>query len=302
MRKILALLLLVLAVSGCTGRQFRGAGIASVGLVVSQFAPEEVEVKGEGVNTMELFLTLQNIGEAVATNIRIDLFNYGDFVGRTSFNISSLDPPQGEVPGEKGDATFVLTVPRRELGIVDTVDIGARIAYDYNSRGTADVYAIPKAEWKAKEELGAKGVRTDSVSTNGPIAVSVGARQPIVVSKDINSFSLHVDLDNVGIGSVKSSTYGYDVVDAVDLIVPPGLTVADYCNFKGDLTPQGGTLTLQQNPERLKLTMGRHKSLVCRLRVNDTSLENTYPFMAVARYRYQTDAFTSVTITGTGAE
>lgn len=300
MRKILVLLALaVLLTSGCTGRQYRGAGIARTGLVVTQFAPEEKEVKGEGVNTVELFLALQNIGEAIATNIQVDLFNYGDFVGRTSSNQSSLDPPQGERQGEKGDFTFVLTVPKREMGIMDTVDIGARIAYDYNSRGTTDVYVVPKAEWKTKEGLGAKGVRTESVSTNGPIAVAVGANQPVVVSDDTKTFSLHVDVDNLGIGSVKSSLYGYDVVDAVDLVVPAGFTVGDYCDFKGDLGPQGGTLTLQQNPERLKLTMGRHKSLICRLNVNNTRLENTYPFMAVARYRYQIDGFTSVMITGT---
>ena len=292
----------IVLLSGCTGRQFRGAGIANTGMVVTQFAPEDKEVRGEGVNTMELFLALQNIGEAVATGIQVDLFNYGDFVGRTSFNLTSLDPPQGQTPGEKGDFTFVLTVPRREHGIIDTVDFGARIAYDYNSRGTTDVYVLPKEEWKAREGFAGPAARTESVSSNGPVAVSVGARQPVIISDDVKTFALHVDLDNLGIGSVKSEIYGYDVVDAVDLIVPAGFTVGDYCDFQGELTPNGGTLTIQQNPERLKLTMGRHKSLICRLAVNNTALENTYPFMAVARYRYQIDGFTSVTITGVGVE
>jgi hypothetical protein len=269
------------------------------GLKITKFEPENPEVMGTGVETLELFLEVQNVGDAIATNVEAQIFNYGDLLGPTQAHLGILEPPEEKIEGERQDYTFVYIVPKRQLGVRDTLDLGARVSYEYASWGTADIYVVPKDDWKAKQELGVKSPRLDKFSSEGPIQVKISARHPIIVSPHYDTFSIRVDVDNIGTGSVRSMLFGYDTLDAIDLVVPPGFSLGEYCDFAGTLGAYGGTLTVQFDPLRLKMTKGKHKTLTCRLRVNDITRENVYPFMAVVRYRYQIDGFTTLTIHGT---
>ncbi len=295
--------LFILALVLTAGCAQQNAGTPS-GLVITKFLPDKKDIDATGVDTIELSLEVQNNGDSKAQNVLVELYNYGGFLGVTSANLGDIPtatgnpPPQGMKPDNVQDYVFALTVPKRSLGLTENVEFGVRATYDYTSKGLATAYVVPKAEWKVKQQLGAQGVQQQTQRTTGPIAVSISAKDPIVVEKNQNSFTLRVELDNIGTGVVRSDRNGLGVVDAVDLIVPPGLVKGDYCDFTGDLTGNGATLTLQ-NSLRLKLEQGKHKTLVCRLKVVDYTKENSYNFEATANYRYLTDAFASVTLLGT---
>lgn len=296
--RALLLILLVLA-AGCAQQQG-----APSGLVITIFQPDKKEIDASGVDTIELSLEVQNNGDSKAQNVLVELYNYGGFLGVTSATMGDIPtatgnpPPAGMKPDNVGDYVFALTVPKRSLGLTENVEFGARITYDYTSKGLASIYVVPRSEWKVKQQLGAKGVQQQVQRTSGPIAVSISAKEPVVVEKNQNAFTLRVELDNIGTGVVRSEKNGLSVIDSVDLIVPAGLVKADYCDFTGDLTGNGATITLQNNL-RLKLEQGKHKTLICRFKVVDYNKENSYNFEASTQYRYLTDAFASVTLLGT---
>lgn len=301
MKKYLLLLPLVLALGCIEGAAQPGTGVGgSNGVRITSFEPETTEIHGSGVETFELFLEVQNVGDSIASGITAEIFNYADFIGTTNASLGTLDPPGGGLPGETQDYTYVFTVPKRELGIDDTVELGGRVQYDYATHGRVDVPIVPKEEWEAQELAGRAGYQKEKSSSSGPIRVDVDVtKSPVIVSDRFDTFTIKVEMTNVGSGSLRSREYGYDTLDSVDLIVPAGFELGEYCDFVGSLTGNGGVLALQNDPQRLKLTLGKHRSLNCRLKATNLDVENVYQFSAVARYRYQIDAFTTVLVVGT---
>ncbi|MFH1786758.1 MAG: hypothetical protein ABH829_03870 [archaeon] len=306
MKKYLPLLALVL-VLGCietapSGPQYTGT---RTGLVITQFEPESSEFQGTGTETFEVFLELQNVGDSLASNIHAEVLNFEDFIGTTTAELGSLDPPSDVSEGEVQDYSFIFTIPKRELGLRDVVTLTGRIQYDYTSFGRVDVPVVPKAEWDAKKDLGLTNYPLEMSSSEGPLLVTIqSTKNPVIVSDRFDTFTISVDIENIGNGAVRSQQYsyvdgGYDIMDAVDLIVPAGFEIGEYCDFSGTLGAGGGLLTLQLDPQRLQLLSGKHRSLTCRLRALNKDTENTYEFTAVARYRYQIDEYATIVIIGT---
>ncbi len=202
--RTLLLILLVLA-AGCAQQQ----GTPS-GLVITTFQPDSKEIDASGVDTIELSLEVQNNGDSKAQNVLVELYNYGGFLGVTSATMGDIPtatgnpPPAGMKPDNVGDYVFALTVPKRSLGLTENVEFGVRVTYDYTSKGLASIYVVPRSEWKVKQQLGAKGVQQQVQRTTGPIAVSISAKEPVVVEKNQNAFTLRVELDNIGTGVVRS--------------------------------------------------------------------------------------------------
>lgn len=288
--------LLFLFSLGC----IEGTGFGSgAGLAITKFGSDVTEVDATGTDVLELNLDIQNTGSSVASSINAELFNYGGFIGITNRSLGQLSPPTDTTPGETRDTVFALTIPKRDLGITEKAEFGVHVSYDYESRGSRTVYVLPRSEWEVKHQLGISGVKQGSESTIAPITVGLVAKEPIVVDKYQDTFTLEVNLENVGNGVVRSNTNGLNVIDAVDLIVPPGFVKSDYCDFNGDLDGSGGVLTIQDAANRLTLSDGRFKTLVCRLKVVDINSENVYNFLATAHYTYVTDAYYSVVLRGT---
>jgi len=288
--------LLFLFSLGC----IEGAGLGSqAGLVITKFGSDVTEVEATGTDVLELTLDLQNTGSALASSINAELFNYGGFIGITNRSLGQLSPPTDTTPGEVRDAVFALTIPKRDLGITEKAEFGVHVSYDYESRGSKTVYVLPRGEWQVKHQLGISGVNKGSQATVAPVILGIRAKEPIVVDKYQDTFTLEVNLENIGNGVVRSKSSGLNVIDAVDLIVPPGFVKSDYCDFNGDLGGSGGVLTIQDAPNRLALSNGRFKTLVCRLKVIDIGNENVYNFLATAHYTYVADAYYSVVLRGT---
>jgi len=288
--------LLFLFSLGC----IEGTGLGSgAGVAITRFGADVTEIEATGTDVLEINLDLQNTGSAIASSINAELFNYGGFIGITNRSLGQLSPPTETTPGETRDTVFALTIPKRDLGIIEKAEFGVHVSYDYESRGSRTVYVLPRSEWEVKHQLGISGVQKQSESTIAPIIIGLQAKEPIVVDKYQDTFTLEVSLENVGNGVVRSNDNGLNVIDAVDLIVPPGFVKSDYCDFNGELEGSGGVLTIQDAPNRLALSDGRYKTLVCRLKVIDIGSENVYNFLATAHYTYVTDAYYSVVLRGT---
>ncbi len=288
--------LLFLFSLGC----IEGGGFgAQSGLVITKFGSDVTEIDATGTDVLELTLDIQNAGSSVASSINAELFNYGGFIGITNRSLGQLSPPTETTPGEARDTVFALTIPKRDLGIIERTEFGVHVSYDYESRGSKTVYVLPRSEWQVKHQLGISGVNKGSQATIAPISINIRAKEPIVVDRYQDTFTLEVNLENVDNGVVRSNSNGLNVIDAVDLIVPPGFVKSDYCDFNGELEGSGGVLTIQDAPNRLALSDGRFKTLVCRLKVIDIGSENVYNFLATAHYTYVNDAYYSVVLRGT---
>ena len=300
------LLTLVLMFSGCTDIIPVSPEQQAVGVIFTKFEPDTRVVEGTGNEKVELFLEVKNIGDALASNVHAEIFNYGtglavapESVGEFSFG--NLEPPVNGVPGERESYSFVFNVVGRELGMEDNIDIGARLVYYYDSRGRGEVTIVPKSEYRAGIPITIAG---EGYSSNGPVKVTVHSEQPVIVSDVVDSFSVYVDLENIGIGRLRSIDHGYDYVDYVDLYVPAGFNVSGYCDFKGDLDMDaGGIITMDHVSsstanERLGMVDGKTRKLLCRLRVNSTEIQDSYEFKAIAGYRYQQDSFTQLQVHG----
>jgi len=282
-------LLAVLCILGCVEPQVT----SNDGLSISFYA--EPEVYGNGNERVEAFLDVQNIGDSVATNVKAELFNYGDLTGTLSTDLGTLEARGKDYPGEAQDYSFLLNVPELGIGLKDTIELGVRVYYDYSTFGKADIPVIPKEDVKTKEETGIK-FQLDKSYSSGPIAIEIlSSKNPVVVSEEYSTFGIRIVIDNIGSGRVVDDTLTSAVLE-----VPDGIKLAEprLCDFEGTLSSSNRALTLTDN-EKLKLVQGKRKTLICRFDVTDIDLENTYGFQTTLTYRYGVDAFTPITIIGT---
>jgi len=294
-------IVLVMATAGCIGGVAAG-GNANTGVKTVRFVPNAGTVKGTGYEKVEMLLELQNVGDALATDVDATVFNYGTSMSlapgaEETFVFGNLEPRFGNAPGEQESYSYVFNIKSNELGMDDTVDVGARITYGYDSRGRVESTIVPKADYKAG--VGGR-VSHEGYSSNGPVQVKVRVEQPVIVSDVVDTFSVYVDLVNIGVGRVRSER-GYDYIDYVDFQVPAGIDVGGYCDFSGDIGDEGGVLTIKHSGsstnERLKLTDGT-RTLFCRLKVNETSVQRSVEFGALAGYTYQQDSYARLRVKG----
>ena len=294
-------LIFVLATAGCIGGA-PTAGNPNTGVKVVRFMPNTGVTRGTGYEKIEMFLEIQNVGDALASDVNATLFNYGTSMSLAPgseevFTFGTLEPRLEKVVGEEESYSYVFNIKAKELGMDDNIDVGARLTYGYDSRGRVESTIVPKADYKADI---AKRSSYESYSSNGPIQVVIRTEQPVVVSDVVDSFSVYVDLVNIGVGRARSEK-GYDYIDYVDFQVPPGLNVSGYCDFDGSIGMEGGVLTISHSGsttnERLKLVDGK-RTLFCRMGTNETSIQRSVEFGALAGYTYQQDVYARLRVKG----
>ena len=283
-------LLVVLITLGCVEPLVTSS---SDGISVTLYS--EPEVYGSGEERIEAFLDVQNIGDSLATNVKADLFNYGDLSGDLSADLGALEPHGKDYPGESQDYSFILSVPHLGTGLQDTIELGARVSYGYSSFGKADIPVIPKEDWKVREGLEAT-YPLEQYHSSGPLSILIApSKSPVLVSPDYTTFGLRIVIDNIGRGRLKD-----DSLSTASLEAPEGITLANphLCDFDGELNSTNKVLTIT-DPNHLKMLQGKRKTLICRFNVTDIDLENTYGFQTTLTYTYEVDAFTPISVIGT---
>ena len=299
-------LVLVLSVAGCIGG---GTAVGGDGLSVS-FSTNTPTVDGDGTEKVEFTYRVKNVGDALARSTQVSVFNYATGLSTTtgSANFGNIEPALtiNDVTrgAEEQHYSFVFETGERMLGIDDNVDVGARLTYEYDSWGSTETSLLPEEEWR--EGIRLQRVAGETYVSKGPVRVTVSTLNPIVISNVSDGFMVYVDLDNVGSGRVRHATYDYDYIDSVDLNLPVGYNVTDYCDFTGtvDISTES-TVTLTHGgsaEQRLRLVDGENRRLLCRVVANETVIPQAAQFSAVAMYRYQQDTFATVRILGTATD
>lgn len=268
------------------------------GISLREFSASPTRVRGDGTERVELFLKLENTGDAFAQDVGAVAFNYADLGGINNVTFGDMAPRGGEVPGETASFSFVFSVPERALGIEDTITPGVRVKFNYSSSARIDLIVIPKDDWQGTQDQ-VSLMLPESGSTDGPIKLDLEtSKHPVVVSRDYNSFGLKLNIENLGQGRLWSDGLGKDYFDDIRIEIPEGvgLAVPRNCDFSGDLKDNR---TLVADNIEFKRMGHSHKILICRFNVTDIGVQSTYQFLASANYRYQIDRFTSLSIIGT---
>lgn len=201
---ILGILFLVIAISGCAGRQ-PSLSLPSQfpGVIITQFIADSYTIDAGERTTVEA--DFENIGDATATGITGILLRKGAFLVEPLLpqKATDLDPPVEETPS--GDAfLWHLTAPTVTADRVE--DVQARIYYNYTTQGFATINFVPR---DILREKGERSFPVESSVTLGPLDMEIVAVQPYVI-RDKKETSARVRVtfttENVGPGTVESLT------------------------------------------------------------------------------------------------
>ncbi|MCX6821817.1 MAG: hypothetical protein NTW30_03495 [Candidatus Aenigmarchaeota archaeon] len=218
MKKILILLILigVVLISGCVG-QTQTSQTGTNGLIISDFSPDPtIVMAGDPAN---LNFELQNVGDAVAKNMKVELygvtfgngsFDWGITEGSQSFSfddqgITQLLPPTQDISGETTPPyVWGLTSPK---GIKSdtTYSFDVRTEYDYSTDVTGILTFVSKGYWESlskseKDALTSKAGISQLKQTGGPISVTIYAGQrttPFVIYSGQNKYTMRVNPNSV---------------------------------------------------------------------------------------------------------
>lgn len=305
---ILFLITLVLLVCGCTGGGQRPVSMnpGTDGVVITSFDSDYPEIESE--EYLELLLEAQNMGDAQATNIVAEIFNYDGFIvsdERKSLHDDSLAPPLESIPGEIGDVSWTLQAPFVETNMINPIDLGVRLFYEYETRCMSDIIVINEDEWKARTREGGEILVGGSASTAGPVSLTIETtRQPVILRGSETKFLVRIGVENVGDGRVYDSTeidnnYGY--LQSTELVLPVGLrAVPGECDYEGASSYETRDVLTITDPSRLKLRKSLEKAYSCRLEVPESKVHvlQTFKIIAGAKYAYAIDDIIHVEVTG----
>ncbi len=204
--KPLIVLVLIVLIAGCTSSSENGDGGAPVvssktyGIRVADFSSLNEVYSNEPV---DLGLTIQNVGDAIAENIRFELYQKSGFTGEDPGSLEKLLPPDPEmsIAGEKELVFWTLTAPSVESD--RTKYLKGRITYDYVGRAGTNVHLVPAGVY---QELGADSFSISSSSTDGPVTIDVVEIDPYRMpeAKEEQTVHLSIRIKNTGTGVVES--------------------------------------------------------------------------------------------------
>lgn len=206
---VYVLLISVVLLSGCVGTGEK-AGLAT-GIIIKEFSSDFVEyTSGEPV---VVYLTLQNIGESDAKNVKVKLFQLNPAEwGSASFPEKELPilrraVPVANIPGEEAIVEWELTAPHIKTSKEEFI-ASCGISYEYETNATATLRFVTNDYLRSLKSTEQEKIRKSSglvkyTSSNAPIKVSFSTQdRPFVVYKPGDKFSFQIIITNVGQGNV----------------------------------------------------------------------------------------------------
>jgi hypothetical protein len=293
-------LVLVIFLAGCVG-QSTGTGGTSNGVIIKSFSPDFSEVAPS--EPVTLTLTVQNVGDADATNVVAELFtlNPAEWTGG-SFSTLSIGTlvkavPADKVPGGDWTGQWDLTAPTINVP-TKSYTATARVKYEYQTTASATLRFItndylrslqPSEQEKAKKNSGI----VSQLSSNAPIKISFSASsRPFVLVSTTGSsaFAFQITLTNVGQGNPFSGSVSGSVTSTnlyhVTISQP---------NIAG--TNVQITCPSLASGLDIKLPRGESKTISCTATVSGVNNVLEGGVDVTLTYNYLVDASTSVTIT-----
>lgn len=208
-------LVLTIVIAGCIGQ--REVSVApNRGITINTFVATPSQVRS---GELVLFdLEVENIGGTTARNVEVELLgvedqwrnSFGNLLADTQRrDLRELDPPllERDIPGDFRLTQWDLMTPNIPQGITPSIDVEARVTYDYNTSGFLMAKAISEDEFRRKQILGESIQQPfEIVNSPGPLHMNLAAvnqRAIIVDTTSNDQFSIHpfrIEIANVGDG------------------------------------------------------------------------------------------------------
>lgn len=296
-QKVLLLILplfAVVAISGCTGTGTTGPTFGN-GLTVLNWEPTSSSL--ESGDNLQLRLRIQNQGELTAQDVNAVITGivpdeWGITMSQASFG--DMAPPNRvqQTAGEIKQEMFDATAPNLPKGTSQQYTANVRVFYTYRTTASKLVTVVNDEELKRLQDQGKTLSSQDTVSSAGPLKVTINTGK-FLKTKDTGisfsrTFPITIDIQNTGGGVV--STQGnpdndYKVRFAVE--IPSRLDI--------DCANSGSFLS-----NVITLWKGQTATITCNVRINTPPVSSEDDnIKAVLDYDYYTDSSTTIAVTGT---
>jgi hypothetical protein len=283
-------LLAVLLLSGCVGQ---GGTKVGEGVLIDDFSVDFPSVdSGEKVT---LYLKVSNTGATEAKNVKADIagIDVREWSGKTTESLGDLLPvdPQFNTPGETQTRQFELRAPRLAKGLQLDYNPIVYVSYDYEATAVKALTLVDIDELRRMMQQGrGPSVKTIS-STGGPLSVEIQTGEFVKTgsgSEAYNHFPLYITLTNTkwesgGTVIPKTGIRGEDYPVDVTIELPSKLSASD-CKTR----------------DTVDLWKGKSADITCDMSVTSPPQKREDALITVKmKYRYQIEASTSITVTGT---
>jgi len=298
--KLLLLLvpIVVVAISGCTGTSDSGATFGT-GIAILNWEPTFSSGLESG-DSLQFRLRVQNQGEVTAVEVTPVITGivpedwglptsqfYGYGIGQ-SFDMMPPNRIQN-TPGEIRQETYDARAPSLPFGVTQTFTPQIRVYYTYRTTASKLITLVNEQELKRLQDKGQTLSSKDTVSSAGPLKVTINAGK-FLKSKDVGvsrAFPITVDIQNVGGGVV--STMNQPEMDYVVDIA--------FQTTSGRLTLSG--CQNQNTQGGVTLWKGQSATVTCTATIGQVLATEEANIKVVLDYDYYVDASTAVTVTGT---
>jgi hypothetical protein len=305
---LLAPLAAVILVSGCTGPGVTGLGN---GVAVLNFEPDFPQGVFSG-DTVKLQIRVQNQGESTARDVEVELTNidtseWGTF-GTFGFSemLSDLLPYDAvtNTPGAIKTHEWRLQAPQLAKGNEHTFEPIAKVSYDYRTVATKPIMLVDEDELRRIIQQGKSLPNDPTEYTASPLMIEIKTGEFVRTSTGVSGgesyevFPVYIKIINkeweTG-GSVVQDGFGgffedFDYPIRIKITPPSGVTSRSL----------GTDACSSFSFETIDLWQGKDADITCDFEVtNPPTYRQEALFTVELEYRFQTQATTSLKVTGT---
>lgn len=198
MRRLPLAFLLAALITGCTAapgidggseQEQQAQGLALTFEQLGTFTTE--------TSPAELQLTVENVGQETAENVKATIYGASWISGSHTFNspLDGVDQAAGQ-PGDTAITQWQLSPPDVDAGRQETFDATAQVSYDYTTSATIPVRLSPEGFVNQQSVASA-------ATTAAPVQLSTDVETPIPTA-GVTDHKIPVTVENSGGGSIAS--------------------------------------------------------------------------------------------------
>ena len=232
---ILVFLAITFVLSGCIfggeSDEEKGTDLPeNTGLMLSNFTSDFSELKTG--QTTNLKLSMKNIGDKKAKNIKAKLYNvpFGDC--STCWNLLYSSPPCGNMGNQwscpedlpssgssltQGETTvqWQVKTPDLDRGTSIPYEFYSRVYYHYKTSGTSQFTIMTGEEYQASESPSRSFPKVEN--SKGPLDISIKSKEPSVIYKGQEEVNFCVEVENKGEGTPYSNDAPTNQIESKDV-------------------------------------------------------------------------------------
>ena len=288
----------VVATSGCTGS---GGATFGNGVTILNWEPTFSSV--ESGDNVQFRARIQNQGEVQATSVSPVIIGISPeewgLAQQNAAGLFGLAPPDRvrNTEGEIRQDVFDSVAPRIPKGTTQTFTPQLRVYYQYTTTASKLITVVNEGELKRLQDKGQTLPSKDTVSSAGPLKVTVNAGK-FIKAKDAGysysrQFPITIDIQNVGGGvvstqSMSSSSANDYKIDSFNIIYPTSRLNINCPGASGSYYGNGITLW-----------KGQTATVTCTVNIGQAPIASEEAnLQVILQYHYYIDASTTVTVTG----